>query len=94
MKKGDKVIIVYNPHHKGAEQIIGTIKDYKGERICGSDIYYVEYTNPADGKTHVMPLGHLNLQATSEADLNKLAEHHESLAREYRELAKSAADKE
>jgi hypothetical protein len=48
MKKGDKVVILYNPHHKGAEQIIGTIKDYKGERICGSDIYYVEYTNPAD----------------------------------------------
>ena len=63
MKPGDKVIIKFNPFHKGAEQIIGTIKDYKGERICGSDIYYVEYLNPQDGKSYVMPLGHHNLQA-------------------------------
>jgi hypothetical protein len=93
MKKGDKVVIKFNPFHKGAEQIIGTIKDYKGERICGGDIYYVEYVNPQDGKTHVMPLGHLNLQDTSEADLNKLAEHHENLAKQYRELAQQAASK-
>ncbi len=93
MKPGDKVIILYNPFHKDAEQIIGTIKDYKGERICGSDIYYVEYMNQADGKRHTMPLGHLNLQATSKADLNKLAEHHESLAANFRALAKQAMNK-
>jgi hypothetical protein len=93
MNPGDKVIIKFNPFHKGAEQIIGTIVDYKGEKICGSDIYYVEYTNPADGKSHTMPFGHLNLQDTSEADLNKLAKHHESLASEYRELAKQAVQK-
>jgi hypothetical protein len=92
MKKGNRVIILFNPHHKGAEQIIGTIKDYKGERICGSDIYYVEYVNPADGQRHTMPLGQHNLQATSDADLNKLAEHHENLAVQYRELARKAAN--
>jgi hypothetical protein len=92
MKPGDKVIIKFNPHQEGADRIIGTIKS-KGEVICGSQLYDVEYTNPADGQLYTMPIGHHNLQATSEANLIKLAEHHESLAREYRVLAGQAVNK-
>ncbi len=92
MKPGDKVIIIFNPHHKGAEQIIGTIKS-KGDIICGSQLYDVEYQNPADGQIYNRPLGHHNLQATSEANLIKLAEHHEILAANFRALAEQALGK-
>jgi hypothetical protein len=50
----------------------------------------VEYKNPQDGKTYVMPLGHLNLQPTSKANLIKLAEYREAQAKEYWELAQMA----
>jgi len=53
-------------------------------------LYDVEYINPQDGRVSILPFGHHNLQATSEANLIGLAEHHEALANEYRELAKQS----
>jgi hypothetical protein len=87
-----RVALKFNPHHKGAEQIIGTVKS-KGDIICGSQLYDVEYQNPADGQIYNRPLGHHNLQATGEANLIKLAEHHETLATNFRALAKQAVNK-
>jgi hypothetical protein len=37
----------------------------------------VEYKNPQDGQTYVMPIGHHNLQSTSEANLIEIAEYHD-----------------
>ena len=89
MNIGDKVIIIFNPHHKGADKIIGTIKR-RGEIVCGSQLYYVEYKNPQDGQNYNMPIGHHNLQLTSEVNLIEIAEYHESIAAECRRMAEAA----
>ena len=91
MNIGSKVIITFNPHHKGADKIIGTIRK-RGEVVCGSQLYYVKYKNPVDGQIYTMPIGHHNLQATSEANLIEMADYHESLAAEFRHLAQAAKD--
>jgi hypothetical protein len=96
MKEGDKVIILFNPHHKGADKIIGTVRAMQprpgGLHVC--DLAYVEYRHPEEGRMYTLPFGLHNLQLTSEANLIWLAEHHEALAKEYRELAQAADKKE
>ena len=99
MKPGDKVIIKFNPHHDGADKIIGTAKSIEprpgGLRVC--NLVYVEYMHPWEGRMYTMPFGLHNLQLTSETNLIALAKHHEALAKEYWELVKQsrteAADK-
>jgi hypothetical protein len=94
MKEGDKVIIKFNPHHNGADRIVGTVKSMEprpgGLRVC--DLAYVEYENPHDGRVYVLPFGLNNLQPTSYQSLIDLAEFHENLATQYRELAEQAKE--
>ena len=91
MKKGDKVILTFNPHEKGADKIIGTVKDYRaGVGFGGCDMVDVEYVSPNDGATYTMPYGRHNLQETSAASLITLAEHYEAMAKYFRELAAKA----
>ena len=95
MRKGDKVIIAFNPHEKGADKVIGTVTDYRpGIGFGGCDMVDVEYVSPNDGQTYVYPYGRHNLQETSAAGLIALAEHYEKKAKEFRELAAKASDKE
>jgi len=96
MKPGDKVIITFNPHHKGVEQIIGTLRGYRaGAGVGGCDLVDVEYANPNDGKRYTMPFGRHNLLASgSAADFLKMAEHYEVLAEHCRKMAASLSTKE
>ena len=89
MEKGDKVIIKFNPHHKGAEQIIGTVKSYRpGAGFGGCDLVDVKYVYHEDGKVYIMPFGRHNLlESESAADFLKMAEHYETLATHCREMA-------
>lgn len=95
MKKGDKVIIRFNPHEKDADKVIGTVRDYRpGTGFGGCDLVDVEYVSPNNGQTYLYPYGRHNLQETSAAGLIALAEHYEAKAREFRQLAAKASDEE
>ena len=96
MKKGDKVIIQFNPHEKDADKVIGTVKDYRpGVGFGGCDLIDVEYVSPNDGKTYVRPFGRHNLlESGSAADFLKMAEHYEVLANHCRQMAKKISAKE
>jgi hypothetical protein len=88
MKPGDKVIITFNPHHDGADKIIGTVKGIQpGAGVCKCDLVNVEYTNPHDGRVYVRPFGLHNIQVTSVDALVDLALYHEAIAKECWNLA-------
>ncbi len=96
MQKGDKVIITFNPHHKGVEQVIGTVKNYRPRAgVGGCDLVDVEYANPNDGKRYTMPFGRHNLlESGSAADFLKMAEHYEVLAEHCRSMTQKLSAKE
>ena len=94
MNIGEKVIIKFNPHHDGVENIVGTIKSMESRRgslrVC--DLAYVEYFDFKNAQVVTMPFGIHNLQPTSEANLIEIAEFHESMAVECRRKAEAAKD--
>ncbi len=96
MQKGDKVIITFNPHHKGVEQLIGTVKGYRaGAGVGGCDLVDVEYDNFSDGKRYTMPFGRHNLlESGSAADFLKMAERYEALAEHCKTMAARLSAKE
>jgi len=56
LKPGDKVIIRRNPHHAGAEDIVGTVVRFRpGEGFGGCDLVDVRYADPRYGNNHAMP---------------------------------------
>lgn len=88
MEPGTKVIIRYNPHHTGAENILGTVVRYgKGEGFMGIDLVDVEYVEPKTGEMHIMPFGVCNIDSAEPARLIELAERWECMAAEMWELA-------
>ena len=88
MRPGSKVIIRHNPHHAGAEDIIGEVVAYRrGEGFFGCDIVDVRYTDPKTGEEHTMPFGLSCLGPADQATLLALAECHEALAANLRKLA-------
>ncbi len=96
MKKGDQIIIKFNPHHLCDEKLIGTVKGiHPGAGFGGCDLVDVEYAYPVDGKTYVRPFGRHNLlESGSTADFLKMAEHYEVLAAHCRSMAKKLSAKE
>ena len=52
----DKVVIHRNPHQCHAVDIVGTVVRLRpGEGLARCDLLDIQYTNPADGKPHVLP---------------------------------------
>lgn len=88
MRPNDLIIIRRNPHHPGADGIVGTITACRPEEgHGGSDLIDVRYVNPKDGKSYTMPFGPDCLDIADEASLISLAEHHEALAERHQALA-------
>ena len=91
MKPGDKVIIRQNPHHPGAEDIVGTVVVFRpGEGFGGCDLVDVHYKHLKDGKGYTMPFGLSCLGAAVPTSLIALAEHHEAVAAKLRALAEAS----
>jgi len=92
MEPGTKIIIRQNPHHINAENILGTVAQYrKGAGFMGVDLVDVEYVDPGTGETHVMPFGIYNLDSAEPAHLIALAERYVKLAAEMRKLASKSS---
>ena len=88
MEPGDRVIIRWNPHHPGAEDIIGTVVVFRPEEgFRGCDLVDVHYKHPRDGKGHTLTFGLCCLGAAEPAGLIALAENHEAAAAKLRRLA-------
>jgi len=88
MEPGQKVIIRQNPHHPGAENIVGTVTVFRPkEGFVGCDLVDVHYKNPRDGKGYTMPFGMSCLGPADQGSLIALAEHYEAMAAKLRELA-------
>jgi hypothetical protein len=85
---GSRVVISHNPHHEGAEGIVGTVVDFqKGVGFMGCDIVHVRYVRTSDGTEHVMPLATYNLEEGGCEALLARAERHEEEAAKLRGLA-------
>lgn len=95
MNIGDKVIVKFNPHHTGADQIIGVVKGIHPQAgVGGCDLVDVEYVNPGNGQTYKYPFGRHNLlESGSAADFQKLAGHYEALASFCKHMAQSLSRK-
>lgn len=90
MDPGTKVIIRQNPHHPGAEDIVGTVIVYRPKEGFGnSDLVDVHYKHSKDGKGYTMPFGLACLGPANPESLIALAEHYEALAAKLREMAKT-----
>jgi hypothetical protein len=88
IKVGTQVLININPHHSGAENILGTITAARlGEGFAGCDLVDVTYEHPGTGETHTMPFSLEKLSMGNSAALAACAERHEAIAAEYRRLA-------
>lgn len=93
MKVGDRVVIRHNPHHPGAEGVVGTVVDYRpGGGFGGCDLADVEYEDPRDGLVHVRPFGLANLSPGNPEVLLEAAERYEALALELRSLAREVSE--
>ena len=91
LKPGDKVIIRQNPHHPGAEGIVGTVLVFRLREGFGeSDLVDVHYKHPKSGKGYTMPFGLSCLGSADPASLLALAEHHERIAAKLRAIAKTS----
>jgi hypothetical protein len=90
MKKGDTVIISYNPHQAGYEKILGTVVMVrKNAGSGGVDLIDVTYPGIRNNLPS-LPFAPYNLEETSAERLVELAEHHYELASYYRRLAEEA----
>lgn len=88
LKAGNKLIIRQNPHHPGVDGIVGTVVVYRPrEGFAGCDLVDVHYRNPKNGKGYTMPFGLACLGTADAASLVALAERHEAIASQLRELA-------
>ena len=93
MKKGDKVIITYNPHQEGYEKILATVVMVrKGAGHGGIDLIDVTYPGIRNNLPS-LPFAPYNLEETSSEKLIKLAEHHYEQAVYYRKLAEEARER-
>ena len=92
---GTKVIIIYNPHQYGAENIVGTAlaPSKNHDSKWGKDFTAIRYKNPIAEEIFVHPfLPHSYIVATPE-NLKKLAEQHEAIAKQARSAAKTLENK-
>jgi hypothetical protein len=88
IKVGTQVLINLNPHHSGAENILGIITTARlGEGFAGCDLVDVTYEHPGTGETHTMPFSLEKLSMGNSAALTACAERHEAIAAEFRRLA-------
>lgn len=91
MNPGDLVMIRLNPHHPAAINLIGKVVRFRPNAGAGAtDLVDVEYRSPKTGESYVMPFGTACLDPASPTALRALAEHHEAVAAELRELARAA----
>lgn len=91
-KLGNRVIIRSNPFHAAAEDVGGTIINFRpGAGFGGCDIVDVRYAL-ADGSVHTLPFGAHNLEPASRVALLELAAFHGGLAAKYRNEAEQCED--
>ena len=92
IKKGDRVIIKFNPHQQGFEKILATIvKVRKGAGHGGVDLIDITYPGILDDLPS-LPLAPYNLEPTSADKLMELAKHYDEEAAYCRKLAQEITD--
>ncbi len=69
---------------------LGTIESESTPGPLGATLVDVRYASPAAGTEQTMPIALHNLAAADARTLNALAEQHEAMAAEYRQLANQA----
>jgi hypothetical protein len=80
---GAPVVIVDNPHHPDASDIVGEVVEVRrGAGFMGCDLVTVRYQRPRDGSWHAMPFGTAGLDlGDREAILARAARHDMQAAR-------------
>jgi hypothetical protein len=80
---GAPVVIVDNPHHPDAADIVGEVVEFRaGAGFAGCDLVLVRYQRPRDGTWHTMPFGTAGLDlGDREAILDRAARHDMQAAR-------------
>ena len=87
MDPGTKMIIRQNPHHHGAEDIVGTVVSYRSrEGFGGCDMVDIRYVHPKTGQQYTMPFRISCLETVISAALVSLVERYETIADELRGL--------
>jgi hypothetical protein len=82
------VVICDNPHEKGTEHIVGMVRSVRAAQgLCGTDLVYVRYTSPTDGKADTMPFARRCLSRAEPSALLRLARQLEARAAQLRALA-------
>ncbi|MBF0246362.1 MAG: hypothetical protein HQL31_14040 [Planctomycetes bacterium] len=88
IKRGQKVVIVHNPFHERAKDIVATVKKWMpGEGHMGCDLAELEYRHPGTGEKHVLPFRACNFQAVDPGVLRKMADKYEAEAADFRKMA-------
>jgi hypothetical protein len=81
IQPGSRVVIRFNPHHEGADDIVGEVTAFEaGAGFMGCDLAYVRYQHPRDGEQHVMPFSTANLVVGDRTALLARATRHDEQA--------------
>ena len=87
-KPGSRVVIRFNPHHEGADGIMGEVTSFEaGTGFMGCDLAYVRYQHPRDSEVHVMPFSTANLELGDRQALLARATRHDEQAAKLRAMA-------
>lgn len=64
---GSPVLILFNPHVRGADGVPGVVVAGDGAGIHrGRELVYIRYRHPLSGEVHVHPFGAVNLSPKAE----------------------------
>lgn len=88
-KKGEKVIITYNPFHgkEGENKLAEVVGILKGQGMNGSDMVELQCCNPKTGLTEVLPFGIYNVKKMTPTKLRVMAMEYRSEANRLQKMA-------
>jgi hypothetical protein len=85
---GASVVIVDNPHHPDAADIVGEVVEFRpGAGFAGCDLVLVRYQRLRDGTWHTMPFGAAGLDLGDRASILSRAARHDMQAARLRAMA-------
>jgi hypothetical protein len=85
---GAPVVIVDNPHHPDASDIVGEVVEFQPRAgFAGCDLVLVRYQRPRDGTWHTMPFGTAGLDLGDRASILARAARHDMQAARLRAMA-------
>ena len=85
---GASVVIVDNPHHRDAADIVGEVVEFRPRAgFAGCDLVLVRYQRLRDGTWHTMPFGTAGLDLGDRASILARAARHDMQAARLRAMA-------